>query len=146
MSAQLIARFKWLAVCLWCFGLFSGFAGAQSTTQGAIAGTVVDASGALIPGAAVALHNDGTGAEFKLVADESGYFKAPLVPPGTYTVTISATGFGTYEAKLVPVTVGSMTQLHPELKAGATQESVEVTGVAPVIQFESPEVSSTLTP
>ena len=145
MSAQYITRFKWLAVCLLCFGLFSGFVGAQSTTQGAIAGTVVDASGAVIPGAAVSLHNDATSAEFKLVADESGYFKAPLVPPGTYTVTISATGFGTYEAKLVPVTVGSMTQLHPELKAGATQESVEVTGVAPVIQFESPEVSSTLT-
>src|SRR3569833_1817983 len=145
MSAQLISRFKWLAVCLLCIGLFSGFAGAQSTTQGAIAGTVVDASGAVVPGAAVTLHNDATGAEFKLVADESGYFKAPLVPPGTYTVTISATGFGTYEAKLVPVTVGSMTQLHPELKAGGTQESVEVTGVAPVILFESPEVSSTLT-
>src|SRR6185503_2002853 len=68
-----------------------------------------------------------------------------LVPPGTYTVTVSATAFGTYQAKLVPVTVGSLTELHPELKAGATQESVEVTGVAPVIQFESPEVSSTLT-
>jgi hypothetical protein len=145
MSAELISRFKWLAVCLLCFGLFSGLARAQSTTQGAIAGTVVDASGAVIPGAAITLHNDGTSAEFKLVSDESGYFKAPLVPPGTYTVTIVAAGFGTYDAKLVPVTVGSLTQLHPELRAGATQESVEVTGVAPVIQFESPEVSSTLT-
>ena len=145
MSARFISRSIWFAVCILCFGLFSGVAGAQSTTQGAIAGTVGDASGAVIPGAAVTLHNDATSAEFKLVADESGYFKAPLVPPGTYTVLISATGFGTYEAKLVPVTVGSMTQLHPALKAGATQESVEVTGVAPVIQFESPEVSSTLT-
>jgi len=145
MSAELISRFKWLAVCLLCFGLFSGFARAQSTTQGAIAGTVVDASGAVVPGAAITLHNDGTSAEFKLISDESGYFKAPLVPPGTYTVTIAAAGFGTYNATLVPVTVGSLTQLHPELRAGATQESVEVTGVAPVIQFESPEVSSTLT-
>ena len=145
MSSQLISRFRWLAVCLLCFGLFSGFARAQSTTQGAIAGTVVDVSGAVIPGAAVSLHNDATGADFKLIADESGYFKAPLVPPGTYNVTISATGFGTYDAKLVPVTVGSLTELHPELKAGATHETVEVSGVAPVIQFESPEVSSTLT-
>ena len=62
----------------------------------------------------------------------SGYFKAPLVPPGTYTVTISAKGFGTYSAKAVPVTVGSMTELHPELKTGSTQETVEVSGVAPV--------------
>ena len=145
MSAQLISRFRWLAVCLLCVGLFSGVARTQSTTQGAIAGTVVDASGAVIPGAAVTLHNDATSAEFKLTSDESGYFKAPLVPPGTYTVTIAANGFGTYNAKLVPVTVGSLTELHPGLKAGGAQESIEVTGVAPVIQFESPEVSSTLT-
>ncbi len=78
-------------------------------------------------------------------SDPSGYFKVPLVPPGTYTVTISAKGFGIYSAKAVPVTVGSLTELHPELKAGSAQETVEVSGVAPVIQFESPEVSSTLT-
>jgi outer membrane receptor protein involved in Fe transport len=60
-------------------------------------------------------------------------------------VTISAKGFGIYNAKAVPVTVGSLTELHPELKAGSAQETVEVSGVAPVIQFESPEVSSTLT-
>ena len=137
--------FKWLAVCLLCFGLFCGVSRAQSTTEGAIAGTVVDSSGAVIPGAAVTLHNDGTSAEIKLVTDEAGYFKAPLIPPGTYTVTINATGFGVYSAKTVPVTVGSLTALHPELKAGSTEESVEVTGTAPVMQFESPEVSSTLT-
>jgi hypothetical protein len=136
---------KWLAVCLFCFGLFSVVSVAQSTTEGAIAGTVADSTGAVVPGAAVTLHNDGTSAEFKLVADETGYFKAPLVPPGVYTVTISAPGFGIYSAKTVPVTVGSLTALHPELKAGSTQESVEVTDVAPVMQFESPEVSSTLT-
>lgn len=145
MSAQLISRFKWLAVCLLCFGLFSVFTRAQSTTQGGIAGTVVDTSGAVIPGAAVTLHNDATSAEFKLISDDGGYFKAPLVPPGTYTVTIVASGFGTYNATLVPVTVGSLTELRPALKAGGTQESIEVTGVAPVIQFQSPEVSSTLT-
>ena len=49
MSAQLASRFKWLTVCLLCFGLFLHFAGAQSTTQGAVAGTVVDASGAMQP-------------------------------------------------------------------------------------------------
>ena len=79
------------------------------------------------------------------LADPNGYFKAPLVPPGTYTVTISAKGFGTYNAKAVPVTVGSLTELHPGSTTGSTTETVEVSGVAPVLQFESPEVSSTLT-
>jgi outer membrane receptor protein involved in Fe transport len=131
--------------CLLCFCLFSVASIAQSTTEGAIAGTIVDTAGAVVPSAAIKLHNDGTGADFDVVSDSSGYFKAPLVPPGIYTVTISASGFGVYSAKSVPVTVGSLTQLHPELKAGSTQETVEVSGVAPVISFESPEVSSTLT-
>lgn len=145
MFVQIFRKSFTLAVCLLCLCLLSAVSSAQSTTQGALAGTVVDSTGAVVPGAAVTLHNDGTSAEFNLVADSNGYFKAPLVPPGVYTVTITAPGFGTYSAKTVPVTVGSLTELRPELKAGATQESVEVTGTAPVLRFESPEVSSTLT-
>ncbi|MFT4113712.1 TonB-dependent receptor domain-containing protein [Silvibacterium sp.] len=118
---------------------------AQSTTQGAIAGTVEDASGAVIGGANVVLHNDGTNAEIKLTTDASGYFKAPLVNPGTYTVTITASGFGTYNANSVAVTVGSLTELHPSLNTGSTSESVTVSGEAPVLKFESPEISETLT-
>jgi len=132
-----------LAIVSLC--LFSSGASAQSTTQGAIGGTVVDSSGAAVAGASVTLHNNGTNAEFKLTADASGYFKAPLVPPGTYTVTISSSGFGTYSATTVPVTVGSLTELHPELKTGSASETVEVTAVAPVLQFATPEISSTLT-
>ena len=81
-----------LAVVCLCF--FSVASKGQSTTQGAIAGTVLDASGAVVPGAAITLHNDGTNAEFKLTSDSGGYFKAPLVPPGTYTVTIAMAGYG----------------------------------------------------
>ena len=137
------AAFAALAVLCLCF--FSVASRGQSTTQGAIAGTILDASGAAVPGVAITLHNVGTNAEFRLTSDANGYFKAPLVPPGTYTVTIAMAGYGTYSAKSVPVTVGSLTELHPELKTGSTLETVEVTGVAPVLQFESPEVSSTIT-
>jgi len=41
----------------------------------------------------VTIHNDGTNAEQTLVSDASGYFKAPLLEPGTYTVTIVSPGF-----------------------------------------------------
>jgi outer membrane receptor protein involved in Fe transport len=118
---------------------------AQSTTEGAIAGTVTDPTGASIPSAAVTLHNNDTNAEIKLTSDSSGYFKAPLVSPGTYTVTISASGFGDYKATGVAVTVGSLTELHPSLTTGMAVESVQVSGDAPVLQFESPEISTTLT-
>ncbi|MGA9667818.1 MAG: carboxypeptidase regulatory-like domain-containing protein [Terracidiphilus sp.] len=118
---------------------------AQSTTEGAIAGTVVDPSGAAVSGAAITLHNDGTNAEIKLVSDASGYYKAPLVPPGSYTVTVTSPGFGTYTAKTVPVTVGSLTEVNPSLRTGSVADTVEVTGEAAVLQFETPELSSTLT-
>lgn len=120
-------------------------ASGQSTTEGAIAGTVVDSTGAAIPGVAVAVHNNGTNAEIKLVSDSNGYFKAPLVSPGIYTVTVEAPGFGVYSAKLVPVTVGSLTSVNPTLKTGTVAESVEVNAVAPVLKLESAEISATLT-
>lgn len=121
------------------------FLHAQSTTQGAIAGTVQDASGAVISSASVTLHNNGTNAEIKLTTDSSGYFKAPLVEPGIYTVTVTAPGYGDYTADTVAVTVGSLTSLQPVLKTGSVKESVIVSGEAPVLKLESAEVSSTLT-
>ena len=124
---------------------FLPLAHAQSTTQGAIAGTIQDASGAVISGAAVTIHNTGTNAEIKLSSDASGYFKAPLVEPGTYTVTIVASGFGNYTANGLAVTVGSLSELHPTLAAGTASESVTVSGEAPVLKFESSEISETLT-
>jgi outer membrane receptor protein involved in Fe transport len=118
---------------------------AQSTTEGAIAGTVQDSGGAVIAGAAVVIHNTGTNEEIKLITDSSGYFKAPQVPPGTYIVTITAANFGEYKASGVAVTVGSLSEIHPTLTTGTAVESVQVSGEAPVLQFESPEVSETIT-
>jgi hypothetical protein len=118
---------------------------AQSTTQGAIAATVMDSTGAVVSGATVTLRNVGTDAEVTLTTDDSGFFKSPQLPPGTYTVSIKAAGFGEYRATGVAVTVGSLSELHPMLQTGTTTESVEVSGDAPVLQFSSPEISETIT-
>ncbi|HEX4065213.1 MAG TPA: TonB-dependent receptor [Acidobacteriaceae bacterium] len=126
-------------------GGFATFAGAQSTTEGAVGGTVFDTSGAVVSNATVTVRNVGTGAVINLTSDSSGYFKAPLVPPGTYTVTIKAPGFGDYVANSVAVTVGSLSSLQPVLKTGTAEESVTVSGEAPILQLESPEISETLT-
>jgi hypothetical protein len=122
----------------------AGMAGAQSTTQGAIGGTVEDLTDATIPNAAVVIHNDGTNAEFHVTADGSGYFKAPLLEPGTYTVTISATSFGNYVAKNVIVQVGQLTELMPHMNAASAGETVSVSAQTPAVNFESPDFSSVL--
>jgi hypothetical protein len=100
-----------LAVCL---GLASR-ANAQSATQGAIGGTIFDTSGAAIPDAPVSIVNDGTGAQFQVKSDASGYFKAPLLEPGTYTLSIAASGFAPFRENNVIVQVGQMSNLDPHL-------------------------------
>jgi hypothetical protein len=81
----------------------TGAGWAQTSTQGAIGGTVFDTTGAIVSNASVTIHNDGTNAEIHLTSDDSGYFKAPLLEPGSYTVTVSAPSFG--EVRVSKVTV-----------------------------------------
>jgi len=119
-------------------------ASAQTYTLGSIAGTVFDASGAVVPSAAVTIHNDGTNAEISLKTDGSGYFKAPELTPAVYTVIINASGFAPYKEVSVLVLVGQTTEVLAHLAAAGTTTSVEVTANAPILNFESPDVSSEL--
>ena len=116
---------------------------AQSTTQGAIGGTVFDPTNAAIVNATVTIHNDATNAEQTLTSDSSGYFKAPLLEPGTYTVTVAAAGFSGYKTD-VQVALGQMTELTPHLTTGSSSTVVEVTSQAPVLNFDSPDFSANL--
>jgi hypothetical protein len=117
---------------------------AQSTTQGAIGGTVFDNTDAVVPKATVTIHNNGTNAEIHVAADDSGFFKAPLVEPGTYTVTIGAAGFKEYRANDVIVQVGQLTTVTPHLATGSANQVVEVTADAPIINTDSADFSSNL--
>ena len=63
---------------------------AQTAVDGAIGGTVLDSSGAVVSGAAVAVHNNGTNAEQNAVTDASGYFRVIHLQPGAYNVTVTA--------------------------------------------------------
>lgn len=119
-------------------------ASAQSSTQGAIAGTVEDVTSAVVPSAVITIRNNGTNAEQHLTADSSGYFKAPLVEPGNYTVTVAAKGFGEYSASPVVVQVGQLTTVEPHLKVGTSEQQVEVSADSAVLNFESPDMTATL--
>lgn len=117
---------------------------AQSSTQGAIGGTVFDRTGAVIGSATVTIHNNGTNSEIHLTADGSGYFKAPLLEPGTYTVTVTSPGFSDSKTNQVTVQVGQLTDVSPKLVTGASTSVVEVTAEAPVLNFDSPDFSANL--
>ena len=117
---------------------------AQSTTDGAIGGTVFDAHGAVVAKAKVVIHNNGTNAEKSVTTDESGYYRATNLQPGTYTISINQSGFAPYKAEQVIVQVGSVTEVSPHLGVSATTEVVEVTAEAPQINYTSPEFAPTL--
>jgi hypothetical protein len=117
---------------------------AQSTTDGAIGGTVYDTNGAVVPNAQIIVHNNGTNAEKTLKSDNSGYFRVTNLASGTYTVTINQQGFASYKAEQVIVQVGSVTDVSPRLGVGSTSETVNVTAEAPQINTTSAEFAPTL--
>jgi hypothetical protein len=137
-------RFTKLALACTLPVAFCGVAFAQSTTQGGIAGTVEDTTEAVIPNATVVIRNLGTNAEQHLNADASGFFKAPLLEPGSYEVSITVPGFGTYDAANVIVQVGRLTTLMPRLAAGSSTETVSVSADATQLNFDSPDLNSLL--
>jgi hypothetical protein len=113
----------------------------QSTTQGAISGTVVDASGAVVPNTLIKLKSLGKGFTNETKTNAAGAFQFSLTDPGNYSVEIGANGFKRYSASVV-VNVGQVTILNAKLEVGTTGTTVEVSGVAPLMETESAEIST----
>src|SRR5215467_9392925 len=134
---------KIVALCVVCF-LAAALSFAQSTTEGAIGGTVFDKTGAVVPGAKIVVHNNGTNAEQTVTGDSSGYYRVSGLQPGTYTVTISGGGLAAYKAEQVIVQVGTLTEVSPHLAVGGASETVEVTAEAPQINYTTPDFANTL--
>ena len=124
--------------------LFTASAFAQSTTDGAVGGTVYDPHGAVLANAKVVVHNNGTNAEQTVTTNSSGYFRVTGLQPADYTVTVSASGFADYKANPVTVEVGRVTELTPKLGVAGTTQQVEVSGEAPEVNTTSPDFAPTL--
>jgi len=136
-----------LCLVLLTLGMCSGSVSlyAQTYTQGSISGTVFDPTGAVVPNAAILIHNGATNADVRLTSDDSGFYKAPQLPAAVYIVTVNAQGFAPFREVNVIVQVGQTTTVAPHLQAAGTTSTVEVTGEAPILNFESPDISAVLT-
>jgi len=134
---------KTIAFCIVCL-VASALCIAQSTTDGAIGGTVFDKTGAVVSGAKIVVHNNGTNAEQSVTADSSGYYRVSGLQPGNYTVTITGGGLAAYKAEKVIVEVGALTEVSPHLAVGGSQETIDVTAEAPQINYTSPEFAPVL--
>lgn len=123
--------------------LLAGPASAQ-TVLGRVAGTVLDASGAVLPGATITLTNVATNQVSTAVSSDTGAFVFPQVPAGTYKAVIELQGFKTATYTQVIVNVGTEYSLTARLELGQLAETVEVTAGVSLVKTTTPEVSTTV--
>lgn len=128
-----------LALCL----VFTVSAMAQSTTFGAVGGTVTDQSGAVVPNAKIEVRDNARNTSTNATSDEAGRFRVINLDPGTYQVQVTAAGFGDFKANVV-VEVGRVTGIEARMNVSGKGETVEVTSDAPVVNTEQPDFSSNI--
>ena len=123
----------------------SGLMG-QSTT-GTLTGTVVDATGAVVPKANVTLTSTASGDVRKTTSNNDGYFTIAAVPAGVYDLQVEASGFQRWEQKSLAFNGSDKRNVGVQLQIGSATEKIEVTSaqdiVAPVDSGEKAEVLNT---
>jgi hypothetical protein len=135
---------RMMAVLMLAMSLLGLQAFAQSTTDGAIGGTVTDQTGAVIPNASVKVTNIGTNRTATATTDGSGRFRVISLQPGTYAVEITAGSFAPYKAQGLIVEVGRVSTVEATMNVSASAEAVDVTGEAPTVNTQSQDFSSNI--
>ena len=116
----------------------------QSGTSSALAGSVLDKSGAAIPRAQVMATEVNTGSLRVVQSNQEGRYLFSQVNPGTYRIDVRAEGFGAGQSQPTLVSVGETATVNFTLLPAAISQSVEVTGQAGLMSLENPNTSTTL--
>ena len=117
--------------------LFSAALSWGQQATGTITGTVTDPQNALVPGATVEIRNIGTNAAFETKSNDAGFYNAPNLPVGEYTITASATGFKRALRTGIVLQVGQNASINITLDVGQVAETVEVQAEAPLVDTGS---------
>src|SRR5450432_2796036 len=127
-------------------GLLATASLSAQTFRGTILGTVTDPSGAVLPGAKVTVKNTGTGSERTTETSADGSYSVPELPIGTYTVTVTQTGFQTFLATGVTVDVSTERRVDAGMKTGQVSSTVEVSAdTLPLIETTTNDLGGVLT-
>ena len=126
------------------FGIGLPTARAQSTTDGAIGGTVTDPSGATVPNAAITAQNLGTNAQTSGATDSNGRYLITHLPPGVYSLQISVSGFAVHKATSIVVEVGRATTVDAALSVQTATETVITTAETPVMTTDRSDFSTNI--
>ncbi len=109
---------------------------------GGIQGTIVDATGGVLPGVTVTATNKSTGEVRTTVTNESGIYRLQSLDPGTYDVAAQLSGFGQSGRQDIVVSVGASVGVNLTLSTSGVTETIQVRGVSPDIQTEKADLSS----
>jgi len=106
--------------------------------QTALAGTVRDASGAVLPGVTVEASSPVLIEKVRsAVSDGTGQYRITELPPGTYSVTFTLPGFAIVKRDGVELSGAGVTTMNAELRVGSVEETITVTGETPVVDVQS---------
>ena len=131
-----------LLVCLAAPGALAQ--GAASTTT--ISGVVTDKDGGVVPGATVTIKNDATGVTLApLVTNSQGQWSLPGIDAGTYTVSVTLSGFKTFVHNTVRVVAATPVDLKSVLEVGQLAETVEVRANSEIVRTNTATVTSSVT-
>src|SRR5882724_8683108 len=118
---------------------------AQTTTVGTISGTVRDEKGAIVPKAEVSIQREGTGTSRTVTSDDNGFYLAPSLPAGLYTISTAPHGFKKTVASAVDLHVAENKVVNLDLQVGQVSETVTVSSDASPVETRSGEISSLIT-
>jgi len=117
----------------------------QGQATGSIAGNVADKTGAAVPTATVVATSESTGLARGSKTDSAGHYLIPLLPVGTYTVRVDATGFQSAESKGLPLQVDQAREVDFSLVPATVVTSVAVTGDAVAVETANPSLGQVIT-
>jgi hypothetical protein len=125
--------------------LMSGTLRAQSVS-GSIAGVVRDATGAVLPGVTVEAASPALIEKVRAVdTDDQGNYKIVDLRPGTYAVTFTLAGFNTFRRDGIELSAGFTATVNADLRVGALEETVTVSGASPVVDVQNVRSQRVLT-
>ena len=124
--------------------LSSLMASAQVSNNTSLVGTVTDQSGGVVPGAKVTGTNVDTKVSYTGTTNEEGFYSIPFVAPGTYNVTVEATGFPKVTTNGVIVTMNLAVRTDAVVKLGATSSEVNVSASTPTLSTDDALLGETV--
>ena len=136
----MLRRAAWLALAALMLLPVTSFA---QLVSGNLTGTIYDPTGAVVPNARVAVHNDATGVENTATSTSAGEYRVVNLPAGTYTVTVSAPGFSNVELKGVQVELNVTATANATLQVGKAAATIEVSEAAVAIDTTTAQLQNT---